>query len=74
MFNFIELSDLIGFGYDLSDTQDELKCWRMGFKLCGIHPHLLTRIKVSDSGPMCPLVSNHLTKRNAYTNACVHQT
>ena len=24
----IELSDLIGFGYDLSDTQDGLRCWR----------------------------------------------
>ena len=30
-YDFIELSDLIGFGYDLSDTQDGLKCWRMGF-------------------------------------------
>ena len=24
----IELSDLIGFGYDLSDTQVGLKCWK----------------------------------------------
>ena len=29
--NLIELSDLIGFDYDLSDTQDGLKCWWMGF-------------------------------------------
>ena len=26
----IELSDLIGFGYDLTDTQDALMCWRNG--------------------------------------------
>ena len=32
--NLIELGDLIGFGYDLSDTQDGLKCWRMGFIFC----------------------------------------
>ena len=31
MYNLIELSDLIGFGYDLSDTQNGPKCWRMGF-------------------------------------------
>ena len=31
MYNLIGLSDLIGFGYDLSDTQDGLKCWRTGF-------------------------------------------
>ena len=30
-----ELSDLIGFGYDLSDTQDGLKCWRMEVIFCG---------------------------------------
>ena len=35
-------------GYDLGDTQDGLKCWRMGFIFCGKHPLLLTRIKVSD--------------------------
>ena len=29
-YNLIELSDLIGFGYDLSDTQDGFQCWRMG--------------------------------------------
>ena len=27
--NLIELSGLIGFCYDVSDTQDGLKCWRM---------------------------------------------
>ena len=53
--NLIELSDLIGFGYDLSDTQDGLECWRMGIIFCGKHP-LLTRIQVSDPGPMGPLV------------------
>ena len=49
MYNLIELSDLIGFGYDLSDTQDGLKCYRMGFILCGKH-------QVSDPGPLGPLV------------------
>ena len=29
-FILIELSDLIGFGYDLSDTKDELRFWRNG--------------------------------------------
>ena len=53
----IELSDLIGFGYDLSDTQDGLKCLRMDFIFCGYHPLLLTRNYVSDLGPMDPLVS-----------------
>ena len=48
----IKLSDLIGFGYDLSDTQDGLECWRMGFIFYGKHPLLLTRIQVSDPGPM----------------------
>ena len=45
-----------GFGYDLSDTQDELTCWRMGFIFCGKHPLFLTMILVSDPGPMGPLV------------------
>ena len=31
-------------------------CWRMGFIFCGKHPLLLTRIQVSDSGHMGPLV------------------
>ena len=47
-YNLIELSDLVGFGYDLSATQDGLKCWRMGIIFCGKHPLLLTRIQVSD--------------------------
>ena len=42
------VSCLIGFGNDLSDTQDELKCWRMGFIFCGKHLPLLTMIQVSD--------------------------
>ena len=48
-------NDLIGFGYDLSDTQDGLKCWPMGFIFSGKHP-LLTSIQASDPGPMGPLV------------------
>ena len=51
----MELSDLIGFGFSLSDNQDGLKCWRMGIIFCGQHP-LLTRIQVSDPQPMGPLV------------------
>ena len=31
MYDFIELNDLKGFDYDLSDTQDGLKCCKMGF-------------------------------------------
>ena len=54
-YNLIELSDLIGLGYDLSITQDGLKCWRMEIIFCGKHPLLLTRIQVSDRGPMGPL-------------------
>ena len=42
--------NLIGFGYDLSDIQDGLKCWRMGFIFCGKHHLLLTRIQVSGLG------------------------
>ena len=26
---------IIGFGYGLSDIQDGLRCWRMGFIVCG---------------------------------------
>ena len=53
---FFELSDLKGFGCDLSDSQGGLKCWRMAFTFCGKHPLLLIRIQVSDPGPMGPLV------------------
>ena len=53
----MELRDLIGFGYDLSDTQDLLKCWRMGIIFCGKHALLLTIIQVSNPGSMGPLVS-----------------
>ena len=41
--------------YDLSDTQDGHKCLRMGFIFCGKHL-LMTRIQVSNQGPMGPLV------------------
>ena len=54
--NLIERRDLIGIGYDLSDTQYELKCWRMGMIFCGKYPLLLTRIQVSNAGPMDPFV------------------
>ena len=52
-YNLIELSDLIGYGYDLSDTHDG---WRMVFIFCGKHSLLLTRIQMSDPGTMGPLV------------------
>ena len=55
-YNLIELSDLIGCGYDLSDTQDGFECWGMRIIFCGKHPLLLTRIQVSDPGPMCILL------------------
>ena len=51
----IELSDLIYFGYDLSDTQDRLWCWSngvMGFMYCGKHPLLMTRIQGNNIGVM----------------------
>ena len=32
-----EHSDLVSFGYDLSDIQDGLKCWRKGFIYCDKH-------------------------------------
>ena len=56
--NLIELSNLIGFGYDLSDNRDGLKCWRMGFIFGGKHPLLLTRIQMSNPGPMGSHVFN----------------
>ena len=55
-YNLIEFSDFIGFDFDLSDTQDGLKCWRMGIIFCGKHPLLLTMIQVSNPGPMGHLV------------------
>ena len=57
--SIMELSGLIGFGYDLSDSQDGIKCCRKGFILCGKDPLLLTKIQVSDQGPVCPLVTVH---------------
>ena len=56
MYNLFELGNLKGFDYHLSDTQDELKCWRMIFIFCGKHHLLLIRIQVSDPGPMYLLV------------------
>ena len=53
----IILLNLISFGYDLSDIQDGLKCWRMGFIFCGKHHLLLTRIQVSSLGSIGPLVT-----------------
>ena len=47
---------MIGFVYDLSDTQDGIKCLRMGFIFCGKHLLLMTRVQVSYQGPMGPLI------------------
>ena len=61
----IELSDLIGFVHDLSGAQDGFTCLRMGFIFCGKHHLLMTKIQVSDQGPMCPLVlsiDSHMKK------------
>ena len=38
--------------YDLRDTLDGLKCWRMGFISCGKYLLIVTRIQVSESGPI----------------------
>ena len=56
MYNLFELGNLKGFDYHLSDIQDGLKSWRIRFIFCGKHHLLLTRIQVSDPGPMYPLV------------------
>ena len=50
---------LIGFGYDLSDTQDGLSVGEMGFIFCGKHPLLMTRIRVSDPEPQGPSSFNN---------------
>ena len=46
----IELSEFIGFGYDLDDTQDGLRCWRNRIYILWLTPYLVTRIQVSDPG------------------------
>ena len=66
----IELGDLIGLHYDLGVTQDGLKCWRMGFILCGKHPLLLTRIQVSDPGPMAFLFYIIVSHRSEVELGC----
>ena len=52
----IERSELIGFGYDLSNTQDGLRLRRNGIYILWLTTHLVTRIQVSDPGPKGPLV------------------
>ena len=44
--------------YELSDTEDGLKGWRMGFIFWDKHPLLMTRIQVDDPGPINPLGLN----------------
>ena len=51
------ISDLIGFVYDLSDTQDGLKCLRMVFIICGKHLLLMTRIHVFFTRTMIQLAN-----------------
>ena len=59
---------MIGFVYDLRDTQDGQKCLRMGFIFCGKHL-LMTRIQVSNQGPMGPLIlsiDGHMKKTSGW--------
>ena len=64
--------NLIGFGYDLSDIQDGLKCWRMGFIFCGKHHLLMTRIQMSGLGPMDPLVTIFLNGKSRMSTRLLH--
>ena len=64
--------NLIGFGYDLSDIQDGLKCWRMGFIFCGKQYLLMTRIQVSGLGPMGPLVTIVLNGKSRMSTRLLH--
>ena len=64
--------NLIGFGYDLSDIQDGLKCWRMGFIFCGQHHLLLTRIQVSGLWPMGLLVTIVLNGKSQMSTSLLH--
>ena len=48
-FILVELCELIVLGYDLSDTQEELRCWRNGI-------YILWLTSLSDLGPVGPLV------------------
>ena len=52
----LELIELIGFGYDLSDNQDGLRCWRNEIYILWISSFLVIKIQVSDPGPTGPLV------------------
>ena len=62
-YNLIELCDLIGFGYDLNDTEDGLKFWIMGIVLYK-NSLLLTRIQVSDiKGPWALLLLLNTKKK-----------
>ena len=51
----IELREMIGFVYDLSDTQDGL-VFENGIYILDKHLLLMTRIQVRDQGPMGPLI------------------
>ena len=57
----VQISIMIGFGYDLRDTQDG----EMGFIFCGKHPLLVTKteVTVSDPGPRGPLIFSFCLKQ-----------
>ena len=55
-FILIELSELIVFGYDLSDTQDGLRCWRNGIYILCLTSTLCDKYSRERSrahGPSC---------------------
>ena len=59
------LIDVSDFVYDLSDSQDGLKCLRMRFIFCGKHLLLMTKIQVSDkdlTGPLVLSIDGHTKK------------
>ena len=48
---WLKTSELIAFGYELSDTQDGLRCWRNGIYILWLNPLLVTITQVRESGP-----------------------
>ena len=66
------LLNLIGFGYYLSDIQDGLKCWRIGFIFCGKHHLLLTRIQVSGLEPKGTLFTIVLNGKSQMSTGLLH--
>ena len=72
LLGWVKVPDIKTIGYDLSDTQDGLKCWRMGFIFCGKHHLLLAKIQVSGLGPMGPLVTIVLNGKSRMSTRLLH--